>query len=132
DVDRLNRLYGAHISEQKQLRGNKQSLLSAKKFNEEQVSKLGRAIARRTPVKAGEFAATVDGQVFDNREEFSNALFAQFKDLAERYIDATKPIGDIGGFALVFHGINMKGGNYAAALHIDIPGDPTALLTFPI
>src|SRR5690606_14368093 len=33
DVDRLNRLYGAHISEQKQLRGNKQSLLSAKKFN---------------------------------------------------------------------------------------------------
>lgn len=132
DVDRLSRLYSAHLDEQRRLRSEKMGHESSIKFNREQVAKIKDAIAKRQPIKAGEFAGKVGKKSFDKREDFSKALFDEFKGLAESYTAGEKVIGEIGGFNIVYNGVEMRGGNFAADVTLDIPGDPDALIVFPI
>lgn len=132
DVERLSRLYSAHLDEQRRLRSEKMGNESAIKFNKEQIAELEAAIAKRQPIKAGEFAGTVDGKSFDKRDDFSTALFGKFKELAEGYTAGEQVIGQIGGFDVVYNGVEMRGGNFAADAELDLPGNPEPLVTFPI
>ena len=132
DVDRLSRLYSAHLDDQRRLRSQKMGHESTIKHNVEQVEQIQAAIAKRKPIAAGEFSGTADGKAYDKRDEFSEALFAKFKDLAEAYTAGEQTIGEIGGFPIVYNGVEIRGGNFAADATVTIPGDPDPLITFPV
>lgn len=132
DVDRLSRLYSAHLDDQRRLRSQKMGHESTIKHNVEQVEQIQAAIAKRKPIAAGEFSGTADGKAYDKRDEFSEALFAKFKDLAEAYTAGEQTIGEIGGFPIVYNGVELLGGYFGADATVDIPGNPDPLITFPI
>ena len=131
DVDRLNRLYSAHLDEQRRLRSDKMSTEGAIRFNKEKVAELGEAISQRVPIKAGEFTAKVGRKTFDNREEFGNALIGRFNKLAQGYTVGEETLGHIGGFDIKYLGVELRGGNFAAEAHVDVPTEVDPLLTFP-
>lgn len=133
DVERFERLRHAHYADQNSLRREKH-------WNEDTIARytgrqkdLEAAIKQRKPIRAGEFAGTVGKIAHDSREEFSQALFKAFKKAAEADTVGEKQIGEIGGFPITFHGVEMKGsGDYMASLHVGVPGDPDPILNFPI
>lgn len=132
DVERLGRLYAAHMDDQRRLRSEKMGAEASIKHSTEVIAGLKDAIAKRQPIKAGEFSAKADGKVYDTREDFSAALFGKFKELAEGYTAGEQTIGEIGGFPVVYTGVEMRGGNFAADASLQIPGDPDPLIVFPI
>lgn len=133
DVDRLERLRFAHHDDQNKLRRDKHWAESAIERDTKLIDELKAAIAKRTPIRAGEFAGKVGKTSYDNREEFSNAIFNKFKDLAGKETDAEQQIGEIGGFPITFYGTRLKGsGEYIASVEVGVPGDPAALLNFPL
>ncbi|NPU91379.1 MAG: PLxRFG domain-containing protein [Gammaproteobacteria bacterium] len=132
DVERLGRLYSAHHRDQKNLRSSKHDSEAVIKRNTEIVAQLKAAIAKRTSIKAGEFAGVVGGEFFDSRDDFSNALASSFKQLAEAYTADERVLGKIGGFEIKYHGVELRGGNFVAEVSLDIPGDHDPLMTFPI
>lgn len=133
DVERLGRLFSAHEREQRDMRSEKVRLESGIKARTALIAKLEDAIGRRKPVSGDAFAATVDGAPVESREDFSNTLFMTFKELAEANTDGERVIGKIGGFNILYTGHTMKGsGDFVASVDLDIPGDPSALLTYPI
>ena len=131
DVERLNRLYSAHMDDQKRLRGEKMTAESSIKYNREQIDQINAALAKREPVKAGEFRAQVGGVTFGKRDEFSVALYGKFKQLAEAYTDGEQQLGSIGGFPIRYIGVELRDGNFAAELSLDLPGDGEPLAVFP-
>lgn len=132
DVERLNRLYSAHIDDQRRLRSEKMAAESNIKYNKEKIDELNAALAKREAIKPGEFAGKVAGKTYDNREDFSNALFSDFKALAESYTAGEHKLGSIGGFPIVYTGVEMRGGSFGADVSIELPNDPEPLLAFPI
>lgn len=132
DVERLNRLYSAHIDDQRRLRSEKMAAESNIKYNKEKIEELNAALAKREAIKPGEFAGKVAGKTYDNREDFSNALFSDFKALAESYTAGEHKLGSIGGFPIVYTGVEMRGGSFGADVSIELPNDPEPLLAFPI
>jgi N12 class adenine-specific DNA methylase len=131
DVERFERLRHAHYSDQNSLRREKHWNEEAIGRGAERIAELESAIKRRKPIRAGEFAGTVGKATFDSRDEFSEALFKAFKKAAEAS-ETEKVLGEIGGFPITFHGIEMKGsGDYMAILHVGVPGDPAPILNFP-
>lgn len=132
DVERLSRLYSAHIDDQRRLRSEKMGTEFTEKYNLEQVALIKAAIAQREPIKAGEFAGTVGTTTYDKRDEFSAALHAQFKGLAEMYIEGEQTVGRIGGFPIVYNGVLLRKDDFAADLSVSLPGDLEPLITYPI
>lgn len=132
DTDRLGRLYSAHMDEQRRLRSMKMGAEANIKHNREKLDELNAAIAKREPIKVGEFSGKVGKSTYDSREEFGNALFNQFKALAEAYTPGEQNIGSIGGFQIAYNGVEMRGGDFMADATVEIPGDPDPLLTFPV
>jgi N12 class adenine-specific DNA methylase/GGDEF domain-containing protein len=133
DVEKLERLRHAHYHDQNSLRRQKHWAEETVKRNQTAAKEVKAAIAKRTPIRAGEFLAKVGNKPFDKRDEFSLALFERFKTIAEdnRVVDG-ETIGEIGGFAIKFYGAERKGSGYMASLHVDLPGDPDPLTVFPI
>ena len=133
DVERLVRLRQSHYDDQNRLMREKHWAEEQIKRNTARVQELDKAIAKRQPIKAGEFTGKVGKTTYDSREEFSQALFQEFQTLAGEGLQDEKVIGEIGGFPIKFYGLEMKGsGTYAASLHVDLPGDPDPLLAFPL
>lgn len=132
DVDRLERLRQAHYDDQNRLMREKHWAEEQIKRNTTRVQELDKAIAKRQPIKAGEFEGKVGSTTYDSREDFSQAMFKEFQDIAGTGLQDEREIGEIGGFPIKFYGLEMKGGTYAASLHVDLPGDPDPLLTFPL
>ncbi|HEX5362393.1 MAG TPA: PLxRFG domain-containing protein [Fluviicoccus sp.] len=132
DVDRLERLRHAHYDDQNRLMREKHWAEEQIKRNTARVQELDKAIAKRQPIKAGEFEGKVGKTTYDSREEFSQALFKEFQDIAGTGLQDEREVGEIGGFPIKFYGLEMKGGTYAASLHVDLPDDPDPLLTFPL
>ena len=132
DVERLGRLYAAHMDDQRRLRSEKMGAEASIKHSAEVIAQLKEAIAQRKPIKAGEFTGKVGGKTYDSREEFSNALFGKFKELAEGYTVGEQTLGEVGGFPIVYTGVEIRGGSFAAEAHLQIPGDPDPLIVFPI
>lgn len=133
DVERLERLRQAHYQDQNNLRREKHRAEDMVSRNESRVKELETLIAKRTPIKAGEFLAKVGNQPFDSRDEFSQALFDAAKKLGTEMFEGEKTLGEIGGFDIIFYGIEQKGsGNYAGSLNVDLPGDPDPLMVYPI
>lgn len=79
DVERLERLAQAHHDDQNSLRRDKHSAEASIEHNRKLVAELKEAIAKRAPIRAGEFAGKVGRVTYDKRDEFSNALFERFK-----------------------------------------------------
>lgn len=132
DVERLERLRQAHYDDQNKLTRDKHWTEESVKRNTGKVKDIEAALAKRQPIRAGEFAAQVAGKKFDNREEFGTAMFQEFEKLSGTAFMGEKELGQIGGFPIKFFGIKMQGsGGYAAALHVELP-DSDALLTFPL
>ena len=71
-------------------------------------------------------------KTFDNRDEFSKALFEKFKEVAESYKADEIELGSIAGFLIVYNGVELRGGNFAADLRVDLPIDAEPLAIFPI
>src|SRR5690606_26373666 len=69
---------------------------------------------------------------FDSRDEFSAALFNDFKALAEGFTAGEQTLGELGGFPIAYNGVEMRGGNFMADATLNIPGDPDPLITYPI
>ena len=133
DVERLERLRQAHYQDQNNLRREKHRAEDMVSRNESRVKELETLIAKRTPIKAGEFLAKVGNRPFDNRDEFSQAIFDAAKKLGTEMFEGEKTLGEIGGFDIIFYGIEQKGsGNYAGSLNLDLPGDPDPLMVYPI
>ncbi|CAH0532153.1 hypothetical protein UAM5_00036 [Ralstonia phage UAM5] len=133
DVDRLERLRHAHFDDQRRLSVEKQYAVDAVDRNERRVGEFNEAIKQRTPIRAGEFKATAGKREFDAREEFSAALFDEFKALTGKEFDGEKVIGHIGGFPITFYGMKGKGSDaYVAGVHVGIPGDPDPIASYPI
>lgn len=133
DVERLERLRQAHYQDQNNLRREKHRSEDMVSRNESRVKELETLIAKRTPIKAGEFLAKVGNRPFDNRDEFSQALFDAAKKLGTEMFEGEKKLGEIGGFEIIFYGIEQKGsGNYAGSLNVDLPGDPDPLMVYPV
>ncbi|HNC04107.1 MAG TPA: helicase-related protein, partial [Agitococcus sp.] len=132
DVERLGRLYSAHIDEQKRFAREKAHLESSNKLSASEIEQINAAIAQRKPIKAGEFLANVGKNTFDNRDEFSKALFEKFKEVAESYKADEIELGSIAGFPIVYNGVELRGGNFAADLRVDLPIDVEPLAIFPI
>lgn len=132
DVDRLDRLRHAHYEDQNRLMREKHWADEQIKRNTARAKDLAAAIAKRKPIRAGEFEAKVGKATYDNREEFSQAVFKEFQRLAADNTMDEVAIGEIGGFSIRFYGTELKGGNYSASLHVELPGDPAPLLVFPL
>lgn len=132
DVDRLDRLRHAHYEDQNRLMREKHWADEQIKRNTARAKDLAAAIAKRKPIRAGEFEAKVGKATYDNREEFSQAVFKEFQRLAADNTMDEVAIGEIGGFPIRFYGTELKGGNYGASLHVELPGDPSPLLVFPL
>ncbi|QMV33190.1 hypothetical protein 23F_00028 [Ralstonia phage Gerry] len=133
DVDRLERLRHAHFDEQRRLSVEKQYAVDAVDRNERRVADLTEAIKQRTPIRAGEFLAQAGKAEFDAREQFSAALFDEFKALTGKEFNGEQVIGRIGGFPITFYGLKGQGSDaYVAGVHVGIPGDPDPIITYPI
>ncbi|MGA0525074.1 hypothetical protein ACO2WH_24770, partial [Escherichia coli] len=88
---------------------------------------------QRTPIRAGEFLAQAGKAEFDAREQFSAALFDEFKALTGKEFNGEQVIGRIGGFPITFYGLKGQGSDaYVAGVHVGIPGDPDPIITYPI
>lgn len=133
DVQRLERLASAHHDDQNKLRRDKHWAEASIEHNRKLVAELKEAIAKRTPIRAGEFVGKVGNNTYDKRDEFSKAVFAQFRDLTATGTRGEKQIGEIGGFPITFHGGILNGtGNYYATVEVGVPGDHEPLLAFPL
>lgn len=133
DVERLSRLHNAHYDDQNRLRRDKYQSQQIISHASDYIAELNKAIAKRQPIKAGEFMAKVGKKSFDARDQFSTALFDAFRDKADSCTEDEQKLGEIGGFDIIFTGTTLKGsGQYVAELHIDIPGDPNPLIEYPI
>lgn len=133
DVDRLERLRHAHFDDQRRLSREKHYAEESIDRNEKRVAELQEAIKQRTPIRAGEFKAKAGKTEFDSREEFSAALFDEFKELTGKEFAGEKVIGHIGGFPVTFYGLRGEGsGAYVAGVHVGIPGDPDPIISYPI
>ncbi|WRQ05453.1 DarB-like antirestriction [Ralstonia phage AhaGv] len=133
DVDRLERLRHAHFGDQRRLSVEKQYAVDAVDRNERRVADLTEAIKQRTPIRAGEFLAQAGKTEFDAREQFSAALFDEFKALTGKEFNGEQVIGRIGGFPITFYGLKGQGSDaYVAGVHVGIPGDPDPIITYPI
>ena len=133
DVERLERLRHAHYQDQNTLRREKHNAEDLVKNSEKRVKEFETAIAKRKPIKAGEFEGKVEGKTYDNREEFSQALFTAAKALGTAMFDGEKKLAEVGGFDVIYYGIEQKGsGNYAGSLHVDLPGSPDPLMVYPV
>ena len=132
DVDRLERLRHAHYQEQNTLRRDKHAAEDLVKNSEKRSKEYSAAIAKRTPIKAGEFAGKVGKTTYDNREEFSQALFDAAKKLGTQMYVGEEKLGEVGGFDITYFGMDLKGGNYGGSLHVDVPGDPEPLMIYPV
>jgi N12 class adenine-specific DNA methylase len=133
DVERLERLSSAHHDEQNKLRRDKNWAETQIERDSQYSAQLQDAIKKRTPIRAGEFLAKVGKKDFDNRDEFSKTIFERFKSLASKESNTAEQIGEIGGFPIMYHGLPLKGsGEYAASVTIDLPGDPSPLLSLPL
>lgn len=133
DVERLGRLYSAHEREQRDLRSELVRLDSSVKFRKKLAEQLASAIKKRKPVAGDAFSATVDGVPVDEREAFGIMLYDKFKALADANTEESQSIGKIGGFDITYSSATMRGSNdFVATADIDIPGDPDALLIYPI
>lgn len=133
DVERLERLSFAHHDDQNKLRRDKHWAESAIERDRELAGEIKAALEKRTPIRAGEFAGKVGKTAYDKRDEFSNAIFNRFKELAGKEADTAEQIGEIGGFPIMFHGTQLKGsGEYIAAVTVDLPGDPSPLVQLPL
>ena len=133
DVERLERLAHAHHDDQNKLRRDKHSAEASIEHNRKLVAELKEAVAKRTPIRAGEFAGKVGRATYDKRDEFSNALFKRFKELTATETIGEETIGEIGGFPIKFHGLVARGsGSYYATVEVGVPGDHEPLLAFPL
>jgi N12 class adenine-specific DNA methylase len=133
DVDRLERLASAHHDEQNKLRRDQHWASTSIERDTALADQLRGAIAMRTPIRAGEFDGLVGKTRYDKRDEFSGAIFNRFKELASTEADTEEQIGEIGGFPIKFYGTELKGsGEYTAAVSVDLPGDPPALIQLPL
>lgn len=133
DIDRLERLRHAHYDDQNKLRRDKHWAETSIERDQKFVADLDAAIAKRTPIRAGEFAGKVGKVSYTNRDEFSSAIFNRTKELAAENFDGEQQIGEIGGFPITYFGVNGKGsGSYGASVEVMIPGDPSPLLSVPL
>ncbi len=131
DVERLGRLYSAHTNEQRDLKGKAISYEHHIRTGERLIADVKAALQKRVRIEAGAFSGVVDGQTFDNREEFSNALWAQFKHLGETAEEGERTLGVLGGFDIVFSGKMFRGTDFGASLELDTPGGGGLLLVWP-
>ncbi|AAQ55007.1 DarB-like antirestriction protein [Burkholderia phage Bcep22] len=133
DVERLERLSYAHHDDQNKLRRDKHWAETQVERDNTLAGEIKAALEKRTPIRAGEFAGVVGKTAYDKRDEFSGAIFNRFKELAGKEADTAEQIGEIGGFPIMFHGTQLKGsGEYIAAVSVDIPGDPSPLVSLPL
>ncbi|ACR15063.1 DarB-like antirestriction protein [Burkholderia phage BcepIL02] len=133
DVERLERLSYAHHDDQNKLRRDKHWAETQIERDNTLAGEIKAALEKRTPIRAGEFAGMVGKTSYDKRDEFSGAIFNRFKELAGKETDTAEQIGEIGGFPIMFHGTQLKGsGEYIAAVSVDIPGDPSPLVSLPL
>ena len=136
DVERLERLAHAHQDDQRNLRMRKEMAEASNREARAEIKGIDRALKVRQPIKAGEFAATLNGKTFDSREDFSQAVFVTFSDLTATETQGSQVIGKLGGFDVMFHGYVLKGsGEYGAFVNLNLPnkkegGDP--LIAFPL
>jgi len=133
DVDRLERLASAHHDDQNKLRREKHWAETSIERDGDMVGKLREAIAKRKPIRPGEFDGMVGKTSYDKRDEFSNAIFNRFKELASTEADTEEQIGEIGGFPIKFYGTVLEGsGQYIASVSINMPSDPPDLVALPL
>ncbi|WP_210335222.1 Eco57I restriction-modification methylase domain-containing protein [Microvirga sp.] len=132
DIERLERLRQAHSSEQGKLRHER---LWAEKTIEGSTSKVDvikAAIKQRQPVVAGEFMGMVEGQVYEKREDFGNAVIKAVAQYVNRGVTGTREIGTLAGFNLVFLGNKATNYNrYSAEVYMDLPGEPDPIVEYP-
>lgn len=132
DIERLERLRQAHSSEQGKLRHER---LWAEKTIEGSTTKVDvikAAIKQRQPVLAGEFMGIVEGQTYEKREDFGNAVVKAVAQYVNRGLAGTRVIGNIAGFDLVFLGNKATNhSRYSADVYMDLPGDPDPIVEYP-
>jgi N12 class adenine-specific DNA methylase len=133
DVDRLERLAQAHHSDQNSLRAKKNIAEASIRTATDSLKALDKAMKKAVPIKAGEFTAKLGKTTYDNRDDFSKAVFEQFAGLTGSETTGTETIGEIGGFPVQFHGTVLKGsGGYQAFIGVDLPVDVAPLIQFPL
>lgn len=132
DAERLTRLANAHHDEQRKLRREREAAQDFLRTADGRRAALEEAIKRRQTIAAGEFAARVGKAEFDNRDEFSGALYDAFKELTATAHDGQKKLGTIGGFDILYNGHLGRGGTYSSDVSLDLPGDPSPLIEYPL
>ena len=133
DVERLERLYSAHMNEQRSMHSKKAETQNAITMYSNKLDGLEASLSKRKEIKAGEFSGVVEGVTYDKRDDYGAALFQAFKARAEKQATGEHVVGKLGGFDVVFTGMIMKGsGDYIASLDLDIAGNRDALVTYPI
>lgn len=133
DVERLGRLYAAHMDDQRKLAWNKQATSNAIAHNQRTIEELNAALVKREIIRPGEFKAVLDGKAHDNRDEFSQAAYDAFVDLAKQGTEGERKIGSIGGMDLQYIGVHLERSNgLAAELRVNVPGENDPLIAWPL
>ncbi|KDR25969.1 PLxRFG domain-containing protein [Caballeronia zhejiangensis] len=133
DVDRLERLRSAHYDEQNKLMRDKHWAESNVERNQKLLQAIDTALAARKAIRAGDFEATVGETKYDARDDFSAAIFDEFKRLSDDSFDGEQKIGEIGGFPVTYYGVRgNKLGDYSASVHVGLPTDPSPLVRWPV
>ncbi len=132
DVDRLKRLWSAHERGQRDLRSDMQHATATAAYAIKNQKEVEEAIGRRGAIP-DPFIGEVNGTAVEGREDFSNAIFAAFHDLASSGQTGSVKIGNVAGIDITFTGENLRGGiGFVAAAEMELPGDGAPLAVWPI
>lgn len=133
DVDRLSRLYSAHIRAAKTARGRVVSNQQRAESLAKRIDELKAYLTKVKPVGTGDqFRATVAGIEQTSRDDFSNALLDTFQKMASNEVTGSRKVGNIGGIDVMYDGYIQPGsGNFLGAVSLEIPG-AESLIEWPI
>lgn len=109
DIEKLERLYRAH--EESRARMYQAYNLAGEliRTSEPRLAEVEKQAARVQDLTGDKFKAKADGQTFDKRKEWGEAIIRQARALVAKFQEGKVEVGSVSGFPVVFRGEVRRG-----------------------
>ncbi|HNF89110.1 MAG TPA: hypothetical protein PLL19_07255, partial [Thiobacillaceae bacterium] len=108
DIEKLERLYRAHEESRARMYQSYNLAGELIRTSEPLLAEVEKQAARVQDLAGDKFKAKADGQTFDKRKEWGEAILRQARALVAKFQEGKVEIGSISGFPVVFFGENRK------------------------
>ena len=120
DVERLDRYYSAYenarIENSRNARTSKESIVRT----ERELDSVNELLSNHKNIETGGVIGKVGSKMFDNRQEFGEAIIKAFDKLKATQAQGEHVLGTASGYNVVYNGV-MLGETFIADADIDIP-----------